>query len=129
MEDKGDDEHLKIIVPKHRDTNTISSYVVELKGRGIDGTIERIIEDIRRLGYKKIIIKSDQEPALVDLINGIIEAREDITIPECSPVGESQSNGMIERAVRSVKDQVRTLRLAPQGRIRRRVPQDRAVMT
>ena len=36
---------------------------------------------------------------------------------------------MIERAVRSVKDQVRTLRLALQGRIRRRVPQDRAVMT
>ena len=129
MKEKGNDETLTIIVMKDRDTKAISSDVVELKGRGIDGTIERVIENIRRLGYKKIILKSDQEPALVDLINGIIEARDDITIPECSPVGESQSNGMIERAVRSVKDQVRTLRLALQGRIRRRVPQDRAVMT
>ena len=66
------DETLTIIVMKDRDTKTISSDVVELKGRGIDGTVERIIENIRRLGYKKIILKSDQEPALVDLINGII---------------------------------------------------------
>ena len=122
MKEKGNEETLTIVVMKDRDTKTISSDVVELKGRGIDGTVDRIIENIQRLGYKKVILKSDQEPALVNLINGVIEARDDSTIPECSPVGESQSNGVVERAVRSVKDQVRTLRLALQGRVKRRVP-------
>ena len=66
---------------------------------------------------------------LVDLVNGVIEARDEGTIPECSPVGESQSNGAVERAVRSTKDQVRTQRIALQRRIGRKIPAGHAAMT
>ena len=69
-----------------------------------------------KLGYKKVTLCSDQEPAILDLIEGVIAARKEPTIPQNSPVGESQANGLVERAVRSVKDQVRTLRLALQKR-------------
>ena len=47
MKEKGNEETLAIVVMKDRDTKTISSDVVELKGRGIDGTVDRIIETSR----------------------------------------------------------------------------------
>ena len=85
-------------------------------GRGLDGTVTRVVENLVKLGHKKVILRFDQEPAILELIAGVIAAREDSTTPKNSPVGESQSNGLVERAVRSSKDQVRTLRLAVQKR-------------
>ena len=116
------------MVMKDRDSKAIFSDVVELKGRGIAGTVERVIENLKRLGPNRVIVKFDQEPALVDLVNGVIEARDEATIPECSPVGESQSNGMVERAVRSSKDQFRTLKLALQTRLESNNPPRHAAM-
>ena len=55
-------------------------------------------------------------------MKGVIETRAEPTLPENSPVGESQSNGMVERAVRSTKGQIRTLRLALMKRISQKVP-------
>ena len=59
----------------------------------------------------------------------MIAARREPTIPQNSPVGESQANGLVERAVRSVKDQVRTLRLALQKRVGCRIPVGHPIMT
>ena len=80
---------------KDRDSKVVFSDMVEAKGQGISGTIQRNADSTTRLGYKQVIIKSDQEPALIDFINGIIEVRDDPTIPEHSPVGESQSHGLV----------------------------------
>ncbi len=80
---------------KDRESKAIFANVVELKGRGMEGTIDGVIENLRRLGYKRIVLKYDQEPAILDLVNGIIEAREDDTIPKDSPIGESPSNGVV----------------------------------
>ena len=55
--------------------------------------------------------------------------RQEPTISQSSPVGESQANGLVERAVRSVKDQVRTLRLTLQKRVGCRIPVGHPVMT
>ena len=88
-----------------------------------------------------VVFKSDQEPALKDLLNTIAGRRpaaskiekfdndggsvdEDAsilgpsvpapgrTIHESSPVGNPQSNGLIERAIQDVEVQVRTMKLA-----------------
>ena len=45
-------------------------------------------------------------------------------MPERPPVGESQSNGIIERAVGLVAGQSRTLKAALEHRIGARVPPD-----
>ena len=111
------DEAMIILVMKDRDSKMIFADAVEMKGRGLDGTVQRVVENLARLGHKKVILRSDQEPAIIDLIAGVIAVRDDPTIPRNSPVGESQSNGLVERAVRSVKDQVRTLRLAHRKRV------------
>ena len=49
-------------------------------------------------------------------------------MPERPPVGESQSNGIIERAVGLVADQARTLKAALEHRIGARVPPDARIL-
>lgn len=56
-------------------------------------------------------MKSDQEPAIIALAREAKTASGiDIVIPECSLVGESQSNGTIERAVQSIEGQIRVMK-------------------
>ena len=45
--------------------------------------------DLDFMGYKRVILKSDQEPSIA-LWHGEI-------VPEASPKGESKSNGEVER--------------------------------
>ena len=56
-----------------------------------------------------IIFKIDQGPAILALKDSAKAATGLEVILEESPVGESQSNGRVERAVRTVKGQVRTI--------------------
>ena len=92
---------------------------------------------INSVGSPKIIIKSDQEPAIIDLqkdirkelwdeiieiakqTKGIKEGtiKDDYLKPtggevilENSPVSESQSNGFIENAINEVQNQIRKLK-------------------
>ena len=83
------DETMTILVMKDRDTKTVFADVVETEGRGVEGAVENAVRNIARLGHKKVILCADQEPAILDLINGIIEVRQEPTIPQNSPVGES----------------------------------------
>ena len=70
------------------------------------------MENLAKLCHKKVVLRFNQEPAILDLIDGVLETRQDPTIPQNSHVGESQSNGLVERAVRSSKVQIHTRRLA-----------------
>jgi len=58
-----------------------------------------------------MIMKSDQEPAIVALVGEIAIRRSPAkTIIEHSPVGSSQSNGIVERAIQSYEGMLRTLK-------------------
>ena len=83
----------------------VNGYAVQAAGREID-----------LAGLRRVVIKSDQEPALKDLLRVVkTERAEDIELqPEESPVGESKSNGEIERAIQTMQGQVRALKLSPQ---------------
>jgi hypothetical protein len=71
-----------------------------------------LIKGIAKLGYKEIILKSDGEPALISIQSEVKQRREESTILENSPVGDSRSNGVAKRAVRAVGGQARVLRKA-----------------
>ncbi len=59
---------------------------------------------------KRMIIKSDQEPAIRAVRSGIKREREEYIMMEESPVGESQSDGSVGNAIKIVQGQIRTLR-------------------
>ena len=52
----------------------------------------------------------DQEPAIVDVLRGSVNLRGSRgTLLEHSPVADSQSNGFIERGIRSVEEMTRVI--------------------
>ena len=65
-------------------------------------------------------------PAIEALAKEIAQARQEgsQTVPERQPVGESQSNGIIERAAGLVAGHARTLKAALDHRMGTRVPPD-----
>ena len=63
----------------------MSSHVVPEKGRNPHAT-KVLRHELESLGYKQIIIKSDQEPAIVSLKESVKRERDDDIILEESPV-------------------------------------------
>ena len=85
---------------------------------------KRVIAFLRECGIHQtgVIVKCDQEAAVtaildkvreIQVANGVMAP----VIPEYSPVGSKQSNGVVERGIQSVEGQVRTMRDALEERI------------
>ncbi len=104
-------------------TKSFAAHVVPHKGN-IQWVAEKFVKDIERFGHKgkTVTIKSDQEPALMDLVKAIKDEREEATLPELAKTKDSQSNGLSERAVQSVEGMVRTHKLALEKKIDREIP-------
>ena len=68
--------------------------------------------------------QSDQERAIGALKHAVKNERPEDIMMEESPVGESQSNGIIERAIQEVEAQVRTIRLNVEERLNIKIPRD-----
>jgi hypothetical protein len=124
MNEKGDDDNNPILVV--HDGMSEGVWAILAKKKGESAYVQRrIVELIKRLGYSKIVIKSDQEPAICEVER---KAREQLMreVEECShelekcgfqlvvqhsPVGESAANGAIENAIQRVQGQIRAIKL------------------
>ena len=111
MRDQPKIESAKIPVSNDRATRVVSAHVVPLKGAVIDWVIQQCARDLERLRhYGQITLKADQEAAIVDVLREIANLRGSRgTLLEHSSVADSQSNGFIERGIRSVEEMTRVL--------------------
>ena len=84
----------------------------------------RVIQDWNDCGFKdvRIQLKTDQEPSMVKLQTAIQDLRPKDIIPVNSPVGESESNGRVENAIRRVQEKTRVLRHQLEHNMKRRLP-------
>ena len=92
--------------------------------------IKMIAREIRISGYSKLTLKSDQEPAIRELLDAVKRERTepiDIMLEE-SPVGEHKSNGEVENTAQVIQGQVRTLRLGIQARYQTILRSDHPIM-
>ena len=108
---------MAIQVAKDRRTRMIFAHMVPKRGLASMHGAEEMIKDIAKLGYKEVILKSDNEAALRSVQEEVKKRRDDPTILENSPVGDSRANGAAERAVQAVGEQVRVLRKALEDRV------------
>ena len=100
-------DHMPIIVMKSKLDRTPKAAVVPEKGQ-CAYAIKKISQWLKWLGSKRIIWKSDQEPAILALRDAAKLLLTDVEIiPEESPVGESQSNGRADMPVQHVEDVLR----------------------
>ena len=109
---------------------TLATFAHVLRQKGEDAyTLRRVLGDLRLLGYKRIVLRNDQEHSIVQLKNILQQAWHGEVVPEGSPVGESQSNGAAEAGIRSVEGMVRTLKAALEGRYELSLDHSEHVMT
>ena len=120
---KETDKLQPMIVMKDRRSGTIRAHLVEEKGVN-QYAIKRMGQDLALLGYKKIIMKSDNEPALVALKQAVKAERPEEIIMEESPVGESASNGEVENAIKLVEGMFRSIKSSLEERIGRKLPRE-----
>ena len=94
------------------------SMTVKEKGIG-DGVVRRVIAFIRELGYdgKKLVLKSDQQSLVNAVSVRVAQKREGETFLEHSPARSSGSHGIIERSVKDVHGQIRSMKSAIDERI------------
>ena len=134
MGEQADQRKMTILVARERRTRMTLASVAPSKAHN-EFLAGRIQAFLRELGLDRgdLVVKTDQEPAMRALIGEVARRRAadggGRCVVEHSPVGESQSNGVIERAVKSVEGQVRVAKLALEARVAGRVGPGHAAMS
>ena len=90
--------------------------------------VNTVLRDLEQLAHGKMVFKTDQELAMMALQERLRQARQQPTVLENSPVEQSQSNGVVEKAVQEVEGIVRTLVSALEERINWRIPPNAPVL-
>ena len=117
-EDKAHDT-LPVLIMCDRRGKSIWSHLVPSKGVTHPYPARALMADFDFMGYKRVILKSDQEPSIVAFCDAVKNGWHGEVVSEASPKGESKSNGEVERAVQSVHGFARTFKdfLEQQSRI------------
>ena len=118
-----------------KDSETEVQYTHVIPKKGLDSyAVKRIVQDIERnFGYKKFILKIDQEPAIMVLKEAIIRhlkaghGDQIQVLCEESPVGESQSNGSVENGFKQLQGQFRTIRAHVETKLKSKLPEGHAI--
>ena len=83
--------------------------------------MDALVGDIKWLGYSRVTLKSDNEPAIVKLLTEAVRELRisglEQTLEEHSPEYDPQSNGSAEVGVRLVKGHFRTMRSCLESKI------------
>ena len=113
-----------VLVMVDKDTACIFAYVLESKSSTLPSWIPRELQRcIQQLGYfGAIILKGDREPSLTAVLHHVARLRQAPTQIEHNAVGDSQSNGRVERAVQTVEMMTRTFKLDLENRMGHAVP-------
>ena len=99
-----DEDKATILVVKDRESKAIMAAVLPMKGACLEEAGEKGAELIKGMGHKgKLLIKTDNEPALKALRDATIQRLDQQILPIKPPVAESASNGVIESGVRTFK--------------------------
>ena len=122
-----EDKCLPIFVMKDHKSKMVFSHVVPKKGASVAYCVSQTVRNLELLGHPKMVLKCDQEPAMMDLRNATMKEGKHSgleILPEESEVGESQSNGVIERAIQEVEGLVRTLKDQVEEKYQQHIQQD-----
>ena len=135
---KASDEVVPFFVAHLQPWKLTFASVVDTKG--VDPcVVKRLAQWILDCGLTHVCYRSDREPAIRKMLQAAIRlagvhghlasdeevGQEDdvvVAVPEESHVGESQSNGIAERAVQAVEGQVLTMKLNLEARLQMSIP-------
>ena len=135
---QGEQEGQKILLvretPAGVGRHSVFAHCVPQKGSYEAGfAVDCITRDIEWIGATRVILKSDQERAIVGLLKNAFKALRieglDQAAEEQPPAYDPQANGAVEGAVGDVKGRIRTCVLGLEARLRHRIPPDHPILT
>ena len=134
-DDRRDGKIVKCLLVRCLQTKIIFAHVVPYKGASEDRFVAQlVVTDIEWIGHTKMILKSDNEPALQTLVVQSLE-RARVTCEGIDKISQehpakydSQSNGGVEVGVMLIRGLFRTHKLCLESRIGKFVPIDHAVV-
>ena len=132
LKEEQEDDLIPVLVAY--DNAKKSVWTLEVEEKGISSTavaVEWLVNKLDASGYHGtgISLKSDGEPSIVALKNAVAVRREGETSLLESPVRESKSNAHVERAIRTWRDQFRTLRHYTEHRLGTKIARDCPLMS
>ena len=117
-----------MIIMRDSKSKTIGAHFIQCKGIGDEYIVRRLMKDIDSLGYSTVTLKSDGEPALVQVLNEIKNRRVQDTFIMHPPAYDPQANGLIEQTVQSTMNQFRAVRLGLEQKLGRNIPEDSPIL-
>ena len=118
-----------MLVVKSTRSGRISATALEQKGVTAHG-VRFMAEVMVRTGLRKFINFSDNESSLLLLKAAAARSVKGAeAIPKECPVGDHAANGHAESAVRQVKDQMRTIRIGLERKLRRVLEETDPILT
>ena len=117
----------KVLVIRDSKSKSLFAHVIPSKGLDEKGfVVDALVQDVKWLGYTKLILKSDNEPAIVKLLGEALRELRiqgvDQAMEEHPPEYDPQANGSAEVGVKLMKGHFRTLRADIESRIGFRIP-------
>ena len=97
------------------------AHLVRCKGLGDETIVKRMTQSVDEIGYRKVVIKTDGEPALITVQEKITAKCVHKTLVENPLAYDPQANGGAERAVAEVEAQLRAIQIGLETRIRTQV--------
>ena len=98
-------------------SKSVYSFAVSRKGACHDAIV-RTVDVLEYLGYRKVVVQTDQGPALMSLSRAVRARWTGESTPEESPAYTPAANGAVERAIRSIKEQRQCMLSALQDHLR-----------
>ena len=131
-EDEREDA-LKVLVAYCSATGSMFAHAVPSKGVDEEGYIvEQLKQDVLWLGHSKVIVRSDNEPALLQVVATTLTALKVAGVAssdEGSVPYDPQTNGAAENAVKLFKGTLKAMMLGLERQLEARVPIDHPIVT
>ena len=115
------DGQTPVLVIKDTRSKAIFAHACPCKGVH-KAVVGKVIEDLNTLGYKRVLVRTDGEPALLNLWQKVKEQWWGEVVKVESATGDHNSNGDAEQAVQKCEDEVRTWLDATNDAIKDKIP-------
>ena len=108
---------ISVLVRVDLHSGTKCAFAAKDKNSNNPSTIREVLNCLRQMGHHgSVTLQTDSESSLHDLMKHVACQRDSPTFLRVTPKADSQANGRVERAIRSVEECARTQNLDVQRR-------------
>ena len=109
-------------------SKALMAHVIPGKGCDIEWTAQQLASEIDHMAYKRLVLRSDQEPAITALAEAIKQHCQTEIVLEMAPKVDKNANGHAERAVQAVEGQTRAIKFELEDRVGCEIAPDKPIV-